>query len=91
MVKCKNCNSTEYVTTMSGKHLKASCAKCGKYIKFLPQPIDWDTREVPIGKYKGQRYKDVAHIDPGYLRWQAENLKGRNQEIAEEAIFEFKI
>lgn len=90
-MKCKHCQSEQYKTEMAGPHLKAVCADCGRYIKFLPQPIDWATRKIPIGKYKDCLYSYVAEIDPEYLRWQAENLKGRNQEVAEEAIFEFKI
>ena len=38
---CKICEMTfkveEVKLEKSGKHLKASCPKCGKYIKFLRQ------------------------------------------------------
>ena len=37
-VTCLRCKSTdEYTVTVSGPHLKATCKKCGKYIKFLLQ------------------------------------------------------
>ena len=33
---CHNCNKeTEILVELKGPHLKASCAECGKYIKFL--------------------------------------------------------
>ena len=35
-LKCKRCNQRSKPTlTKSGPHIKASCGKCGKYIKFV--------------------------------------------------------
>lgn len=88
---CKKCSSTKYKTEMSGQHLKASCADCGAYIKFLPQPIDWDTIDISKeiihqGKHKGLTYLQVATNDPAYIRWMAENMKGKPAELANHTI-----
>jgi len=64
-IQCKSCYSKEYTTEKSGQHLKASCAKCGTYIKFLPQnnPIE----RMPLGKFKDTPIKEVE--DKKYLLW----------------------
>lgn len=35
MDKCKYCDSTEGIITVSGDHKKLICAKCKRYIKFV--------------------------------------------------------
>ena len=35
-LECHNCDkSVDILVEMKGPHLKASCSRCGKYIKFL--------------------------------------------------------
>lgn len=90
---CNRCGSTKYTTTPSGPHLKASCADCGAYIKFIAQPFDPDNTDlskelIPAGKHKGKSFAQVGTEDPGYLRWMAENMKGRPAKIADLAIEE---
>src|SRR3990172_2480988 len=34
---CHKCKSTEVEISQSGPHIKASCAKCGAYIKFVSE------------------------------------------------------
>lgn len=50
-----------------GFHLKASCADCGAYIKFLPHSAP----SIFFGKYKGKTVTEIAVSDPEYLRWLA--------------------
>lgn len=91
---CRKCGSEEYTTEKKGLHLRANCAKCGSYIKFIAQPlgdINWETQIIYFGKHKGKLFKDIAKESPSYIRWMAENLDKKMKEIAEEAIFEFKI
>ena len=49
-------------------HLKASCPKCGRYLKFQQQggPVS-----LFFGKYKGVPVVEVAAKDPEYCRWLA--------------------
>jgi hypothetical protein len=65
---CQHCGSTDYITTETGPHLKASCKACGKYIKFLPQH-----KSKPIlyfGKYKGREIPSMTlEEEIQYLKW----------------------
>ena len=49
--KCKydNCESVLFKTQNSGKHIKLSCAECGRYQQFLPQGEE-DTGEIASEK-----------------------------------------
>lgn len=70
-IQCKACYSKEYITEKSGQHIKAVCAKCGTYIKFLPQnnPIE----RMPFGKFKDLPIKEIE--DKKYLVWALENCR----------------
>ncbi len=67
---CATCNS-EKVTTQhislpnGGHHIKATCANCGQFIKFLPH----DSPCFYFGQYKGLSVTEVAINDFSYLKW----------------------
>jgi uncharacterized protein (DUF3820 family) len=83
-IVCKRCDSTKYKTVPSGPHIKAVCAKCDSYIKFLPQPIDAKSPEeaMPFGKYKGMTFLAIQERDHGYLQWLMGSDLGRPARIA---------
>ena len=87
--ECPDCGAGKIKTTeirlpAGGFHLKASCMKCGRYLKFLPH----GPALFHFGRHRG---KDVAAVyaeDPGYLEWAVrENvIKGRLRVEAREAL-----
>lgn len=68
MIKCKICGSEDdYSTSVSGQHLKATCNKCGNYIKFLPQG---KPAKLYFGKYKDREIRTLVTVDEiNYLHW----------------------
>jgi len=69
-ISCPHCNSSEIRTQRiplanSGFHLKAICAACGKFIKFIPH----DSPKFYFGRYRGETVIEVIAKDPSYLRW----------------------
>ena len=92
---CKKCGSEETIESQNGPHTQARCAKCNSFIKFIPKQvgeINWATQVVYFGKYKDRLFKDIAIVDPKYIRWMAETFKkNKMKQISEEAIFEFKL
>lgn len=58
------------------KHIKVSCAGCGKYIKFMSQggPIVFY-----FGKHKGKAIEEVEKQDKEYLIWLLANNIGGNK------------
>ena len=83
---CKKCSCKEWKTQdvefkNGTKHKKAVCKNCGKYIQYV-QSITLDVYErFHFGKYKGATYVEVAHMDPEYIKWGREKLKGRPQKL----------
>lgn len=65
-LKCKKCLCTDYETVQAGQHIKAICAKCKSYIKFLPQS-DEPMEKMPFGKFKDWRFEEIH--DKQYLDW----------------------
>lgn len=52
----------------SGPHLKASCASCGSYIKFLRKDVN--DFVLHFGKHKGKAISElVSQQDREYLNW----------------------
>jgi len=66
---CKRCGSVnDFSATPSGPHLKATCNKCGQYIKFLPQQQTKPT--LYFGKYRGREISSMnSEEDLRYLQW----------------------
>ena len=69
-VFCPDCNNPEIQTQRislpnGGHHVKATCAACGRFIKFLPH----DSPCFYFGKHRGLSVVEVAANDFGYLRW----------------------
>lgn len=72
-LKCGNVghDEKEAVDSLGRKHIKASCSKCGSYIKFLSTGKAF---KFYFGKYAGKELKDVP-VD--YLSWCISNkVKG---------------
>jgi hypothetical protein len=48
-------------------------------------PTDWilDDGTLRFGKHAGSQVEDVAHQDPGYLRWVVETVEGCSDEDRE--------
>lgn len=67
MIKCNNCDKeVEPILESAGKHIKASCSECKRYIKFVSQGLP---ATLYFGKYKGKLIEEVARIDLDYLHW----------------------
>lgn len=69
-ISCSHCNSSEIRTQRiplanGGHHIKATCAACGKFIKF----ISHEGPRFHFGKHRGETVIEVAVNDPGYLKW----------------------
>ncbi|MCZ6626285.1 MAG: hypothetical protein O7B35_18950 [Deltaproteobacteria bacterium] len=68
IVSCPHCNSEKIRTQRiplanGGHHIKASCAACGKFIKFIPH----EGLRFHFGKHRGKTVIEVAANDPSYL------------------------
>ena len=64
---CVSCGESGVpIIAPAGAHLKASCAKCGKYIKFISQGGE---SMLYFGKYRGKTIAEVVKTDPAYLHW----------------------
>jgi len=89
-MKCIRCaiefSDNEVIKTESGKHIKASCPKCGNYIKFIQQTEPSGDDVMPFGKYKGKTASWITESDPEYALWGAENLKGRYQKAFKKCL-----
>lgn len=92
---CPHCQSTEYRTEVSGPHIKAICAKCDRYIKFIPQGMTEDS-EIGFGKHVGKKLKEIP---PQYFIWMYDNAKvtgslkrwiEQNRSTLEQRVFESK-
>ena len=67
---CSHCHSEKFSTQRialpnGGHHVKATCAACGRFLKFLPH----DSPQFYFGRYKGLTVVEVAANNPGYLKW----------------------
>ena len=79
---CPKCGFTEYREVKSKDSIgrfrvKAECAKCSAYIKFLfiDDIEDKDKvaeYEMPFGKHKGEKLIDIPQ---DYLEWASNNLE----------------
>ena len=83
-LKCKTCGSTkmnlsEQDFANGGKHIKANCSSCNRYIAFVRQ-LNPNTEPgdfiFPFGKHEGESISVIFEKDPSYLFWASENLKG---------------
>ena len=89
-VSCPDCKNEEIRTERislanGGHHIKASCASCGRFIKFLPH----DFPRFYFGKHRIKTVIEVAAKDPSYLKWcLSENFlrEGRLKDAVEEAV-----
>src|SRR3990167_4991131 len=91
VISCKHCGSKEYNLSRKGPHIRSDCAKCGRYIQFVPQAIDWENIDwskqiIPLPAHKGKSYAEVANTHPDYIRWMAENCDGKLRRLADAAI-----
>ncbi len=88
-ISCPYCATTEinrqHIPLANGSyHIKANCAVCGRFIKFLAhKPLCFH-----FGKHHGETVAEVAAKDPGYLYWcLSENVvKGRLKDAIKGAV-----
>jgi len=81
-VSCPNCHSTEinrqHIPLPNGDyHIKANCASCGRFIKFLPH----EPPRFYFGKHRGETVAEVASKDPSYLQWFLSNSIVKNRRL----------
>lgn len=80
LIACKYCGDVEPVLEVTSIHIKASCPKCGKFIKFVPRSLVEDTvileqvnKTKPsdftfhFGKYQNMKLSEIE--DRNYLGW----------------------
>jgi len=89
-ILCKKCGLVDNPKTtiiplpQGGGHIKANCAGCGSFIKFLPH----SKSTLYFGKYKGKTIAEIASIDRDYLRWCIDNgvIKSNKLKAAIEGV-----
>ncbi len=69
-IHCHHCNRDKIrlermPIARGGYHLRASCALCGRFIKFVPH----QGTVLPFGKHKGLTVIEISIMDPTYLKW----------------------
>jgi uncharacterized protein (DUF3820 family) len=72
MSKCKHEKQKEEMVTFNNgtEHLKVTCEKCGKFIKYKAQnKLLTDDFIMPFGKHKGESLIDIARGDVFWLEW----------------------
>ncbi len=86
---CPRCGGHDIKTervplSNGGHHIKASCAVCGRFIKFLPHA----SAVFHFGKHKGKAISEVATADPEYVRWCLSEgvLRGKLRDAAQQAM-----
>jgi len=67
---CPKCHTTEISKkniplANGGHHIKATCASCGRFLKFLAH----DSPRFYFGRHRGETVAEVASKDPNYLKW----------------------
>lgn len=88
-MKCSECSCTNFYTKKSGPHIGEYCTQCDKWIRWIPGK--WQDFVWPVGtKHKGKKVEDILKVDKDYLEWASENLGGRLQKIAIQALNEKK-
>lgn len=61
-------------TRMQGPHLGEFCLECGKWFRWLPQPVThMPDLVMPFGLHKGT---PIKKLPTKYLEWGTENLEG---------------
>lgn len=69
-ITCRHCGAVDnYRTEPAGPHVKAVCAYCNRYIKFLPQPglpDELDSVRIHFGQHTGTL---ISEINNTYLQW----------------------
>ncbi len=88
-VFCPDCKSekirTERISLPNGGyHIKASCASCDRFIKFIPH----DGAKFYFGKHKGFTVTEVSIKDPSYLRWCLSKNIIRNSRLRDAVEYE---
>ncbi len=86
---CPHCHSEKIKTQQiplpnGGHHIKATCANCGRFIKFLPQ----DTPRFHFGRYRGLTVSEIAVKDFSYLRWALSKDIIRNARLRDAVEYE---
>lgn len=62
---CAKCGHDGYILSKANIHLKATCKKCGAFIKFVPQENIME--RFPFGQYKNELISKCE--DKNYLNW----------------------
>ena len=67
-----------------GHHIKATCAACDRFIKFLPH----DSPAFHFGRYKGFTVTEIAIKDLSYLKWCLSANVIRNSRVRDAVEYE---
>jgi len=82
LIHCPKCEQeVEPILSESGKHTRADCPICKRYIKFLPKEINAKDYKMHYGKYVGKTLEEINNIDYDYLIWLHDTAKPRLQEL----------
>lgn len=74
---CGHCKKEQEIKVkQNGKHQRADCMVCGKYIKFV-EGADGDF-VFWFGKHKGKMFKDIPK---DYLIWVRDNIDNKKLRI----------
>lgn len=92
------CKDPEAIARRRGKHTAEYCQACRGRIGFRAMSfnfdrIDWDEERFPEGApYAGKTFKDVAAINPNFVKWYADATNCRVQrDIAKRAVRELHL
>jgi len=69
-ISCHSCHATEiskkYIPlSNAGHHIKATCAACGRFLKFLAH----DSPRFYFGRHREETVTEIASKDLSYLQW----------------------
>ncbi len=62
---CEKIRTQRIPLANGGHHIKATCAACGKFIRFIAH----EGPRFHFGKHYGKTVGEVAANDPSYLEW----------------------
>jgi hypothetical protein len=77
-IQCPRCSATDNTVTVQTfsngtAHRRCTCAQCGTFLRFLPQPLDPGHKPVlHFGKHRGT---PLEMLPGDYLEWVAANVR----------------
>jgi hypothetical protein len=90
-IRCPRCSAMDNIVTLQTfangtQHRRCCCARCGAFLRFIPQPLEQGQKPVLyFGKHQGT---PLTEIPTDYLEWVTNNvrLSGRKRREVQEEL-----